>query len=115
MIQDVGYSGNLDQPNRWHSVSALRISQHPQNHLKECRTLMYLITKAIDSQCRRRRDLDRALEEIRRLFAIYITLSSYARQAEMEEVRILMNDENSHGSSPFISELYYEHELIHCK
>jgi hypothetical protein len=115
MIQDIGYFGSLDQPYRWHSVSALRSPRHPENHLEECRTLIRLITKAIDSQCRHRRDTEGALTEIRRLFAVYITLSSYTRQVEMEQVRSLVDERNRAEIPAFISVPYYEDELIRCK
>lgn len=115
MIQDVGYFGSLSQPIHWHSVSALRSPRDPENHLEECRTLIRLITQAIDAQCRQRRDKEKALEEIRRLFAVYVMLSSYARQVEMDEVRILMDEESRPHTPSFISVPGYEDELIRCK
>jgi len=115
MIQDIGYTGTIGNPCRWHSVSALRPFQRSDDTLIECRRLMTLITKAIDSQCRNFRDSRKSLEEIRRLFTVYVTLSSYARQAEMDRVRSHL-DENTPADSPeFISVPHYEDELIRNK
>lgn len=115
MIQEVGYTGKLNQLNLWHSVSAMKSSQPMENHLEECRVLIRLITMAIDAQCRQRRDREKAFEEIRRLFAVYIMLSSFARQAEMEQVRILMDEDSRPASPLFISVPHYEDEPIWCK
>jgi len=116
MIQDIGYPGCINHPYRWHSVSVLRSTSHKEeNSLLECRRLMNLITKAIDSQCRNIRDRKKSLEEIRKLFTIYVTLNSYARQAEMEKVRSQLDDKNTPVSPEFISVPHYEDELIRNK
>jgi len=115
MIRVIGYEGNPNQPYRWHSVSTLESSLHPENHLKECRMLMRLITLAIDSYCRKNPNQKEALDEIRSLFTMYITLSSYARQTEMEQIRIQMDEKSRSVSPAFICVPQYEDELISSK
>lgn len=116
MIQDIGYAGNIDSPYRWHSVSALRSFQQTNgNNLEDCRKLMRLITEAIDFHCRQICERRRSLEEIQNLFRVYVTLSSYARQIEMDQVRSCLDEKSPALEAEYISVPQYEDELIRNK
>lgn len=115
MIQDAGFVVDLHKPDQLYWGTALNSPYHMENHLEECRKIMHLITMAIDAQCRQRRDREKAFEEIRRLFGVYVTLSSFARQAEMEQIQILMDEDSRPASPMFISVPHYEDEPIWCK
>ncbi len=115
MILDIGYAGSIDHQYCWNSVSALRPFQRPDDTILECRKLMNLITKAIDSQCRQICDRKKSLEEIRRLFMVYVTLSSYARQAETERVRSKLDEQGPSVPPEYVSVPCYEDELIQNK
>jgi len=76
---------------------------------------MHLITKVIDLQCRQIRDRKRSHEEIRNLLRAYVTLTSYARQVEMDEVRSCLDRKSPAPEPEYVSVRYYEDELIQNK
>ena len=115
MIQNVRCSGSFEKLYRWHSVSELKTPPDPEKHIRECRTLLHFVSKAIDLQCMKYRDHPEALGEIRNLFVMYDMLISHIRQAETERVRSRLDDESRSVSPEFISVTHYEHELIRDK